>query len=249
MSSCAILCQIVSLQYLSRSSLHCLVGLLCQDFLSWSTSGDTRGPSVCPAQNHFIFPIINSWLSMACVFSRTQMLVLLALYVMLSILLSILVCATASLFCGCLTSAHVYMFHCHHLLPWSPNHSWKHTWVTCTPVFSGRWHGCIWRTPGVWRIPPSMPWLFLVCPCPGSFPWVCSVSPGVSCIRHFLSATWRWRWCSLQPLLLSTVCVSEQMRSMCTNLPVPGTNWGRGILNPQPTKWNRPPMWKSSWSW
>ena len=33
--SCAVLCQIVSLQYLSRSSLHCLAGLPCRLFLSW----------------------------------------------------------------------------------------------------------------------------------------------------------------------------------------------------------------------
>ena len=45
--SCAVLCQIVSLQYLARSSLHCLAGLPCHLFLLlWCPSGDTRGPSV-----------------------------------------------------------------------------------------------------------------------------------------------------------------------------------------------------------
>ena len=44
--SCAVLCQIVSLQYLSRSSHRRLAGLPCRLFLSWSPSGDTRGPSV-----------------------------------------------------------------------------------------------------------------------------------------------------------------------------------------------------------
>ena len=45
--SCAVLCQIVSLQYLSRSSLHRLAGLPLSSFLViWSPSGNTRGPSV-----------------------------------------------------------------------------------------------------------------------------------------------------------------------------------------------------------
>ena len=45
--SCAVLCQIVSLQYLSRSSLHRLASLPCHIFLSlWSPSGDKRGLSV-----------------------------------------------------------------------------------------------------------------------------------------------------------------------------------------------------------
>ena len=60
--SCAVLCHIVSLQYLSRSSLHRLAGLSCRLFLViWSPSVDTRGPSVvfevvdmpCPGPFHF----------------------------------------------------------------------------------------------------------------------------------------------------------------------------------------------------
>ena len=44
---CALLCQIVSLQYLSRSSLHRLAGRPGRLLLSlWSPCGDTRGPSV-----------------------------------------------------------------------------------------------------------------------------------------------------------------------------------------------------------
>ena len=58
---------------------------------------------ICPAQDHFIFPTLLI-ISMTFVFSLTQMLVFLSLYVMLSILLSILVCAAASLFCACLVS-------------------------------------------------------------------------------------------------------------------------------------------------
>ena len=52
---------------------------------------------ICPAQNHFISPPVLI-ISMTFVLSLTQMLVFLSLYVMLSILLSILVCAAASLF-------------------------------------------------------------------------------------------------------------------------------------------------------
>ena len=64
--SCAFLCHIVSLQYLSRSSLHRLAGLPCRLFLSlWSPSGDTRGPSVvfeavdmpCPGPFHFSYSV------------------------------------------------------------------------------------------------------------------------------------------------------------------------------------------------
>ena len=59
--SCAVLCQIVSLQYLSRPSLHRLAGLPCRLFVSWSQSGDTQSPSVvfkavdmpCPGTFHF----------------------------------------------------------------------------------------------------------------------------------------------------------------------------------------------------
>ena len=46
--SCAVLCQIVSLPYLSRSSLHRLAGLSCRLFLSCGLQVVTikRGPSV-----------------------------------------------------------------------------------------------------------------------------------------------------------------------------------------------------------
>ena len=44
---------------------------------------------------------------MTFVLSLTQMLVFLSMYVMLGILLSILVCAAASLFCACLVSVQV----------------------------------------------------------------------------------------------------------------------------------------------
>ena len=86
--SCGVFCQIVSLQYLSRSSLHHLAGLPCRLFLSWSPSGDTWGPLVVfeavdiPCPEPFHFPHIADY-----VYDLTQMLVL-------------LVCAAASLFCA-----------------------------------------------------------------------------------------------------------------------------------------------------
>ena len=111
--SCAFLCHIVSLQYLSRSSLHRLAGLPCRLFLSYGLQLVTRDVHwsslrrlICPAQDHFIFLTVLI-ISMTFVLSLTQMLVFLSLYVMLSILLSIFVCAAASLFCACLVSVHV----------------------------------------------------------------------------------------------------------------------------------------------
>ena len=60
--SCAFLCHIVSLQYLSRSSLHRLAGLPCRLFLSYGLQLVTREVHrsslrrlICPAQDHFIF--------------------------------------------------------------------------------------------------------------------------------------------------------------------------------------------------
>ena len=104
--SCAFLCHIVSLQYLSRSSLRRMVGLPCPLFLSYGLQMVTREVHrsslrrlICPAQDHFIFLTVLT-ISMTFVLSLTQMLVYLSLYVMLSILLSILVCAAASLFCA-----------------------------------------------------------------------------------------------------------------------------------------------------
>ena len=91
--SCAVLCHIVSLQYLSRSSLHRLAGLPCRIFLTYGLQVVTREVHrsslrrlICPVQDHFIF--LTVWIiSMSFVLSLTQMLVLLSLYVMLSILL------------------------------------------------------------------------------------------------------------------------------------------------------------------
>ena len=94
---CAVLCHIVSLRYLPRSSLHRLVGLPCRLFLSYGLQVVTREVRrsslrrlICPAKDHFIFLTVLI-ISMNFFLSLTQMLVLLSLYVMLTILL--LVCA------------------------------------------------------------------------------------------------------------------------------------------------------------
>ena len=84
--SCAILCHIVSLQYLSRSSLHRLAGLPCRLFLSYGLQLVIREVHrsslrrlICPAQDHFIFLTVLI-ISMTFVLSLTQMLVFLSLY-------------------------------------------------------------------------------------------------------------------------------------------------------------------------
>ena len=75
---------------------------------------------ICPAHDHFICLTVLI-ISMTFVLSLTQMLVSLSLYVMLSILLSILICAAASLFCACLFGQ------CPGLCIIC--HSWQHTGV------------------------------------------------------------------------------------------------------------------------
>ena len=71
-------CLIVSLQYLSRLSLHCLAGLPSSFLvITWSPSGDTRGPLVV-FEVHLIFLTLLI-ISMTFVFSLTQTLVFLSL--------------------------------------------------------------------------------------------------------------------------------------------------------------------------
>ena len=90
--SCAVLCHIVLLQYLSRSSIHRLAGLPCRLFLSYGlkvVASEVHRSSfmrlMCAAQDHFIFLtlLINS---MTFMLSLTQVLVLLILYGMSIIL-------------------------------------------------------------------------------------------------------------------------------------------------------------------
>ena len=100
-------------------SLHRLAGLPCRLFLSYGIQVVTREVHrtslrrlICPAQDHFIcLTVLIIYITFAL--SLTQMLVFLSLYVMSSILLSILVCAAASLLCACLVSAKVSVPLCH----------------------------------------------------------------------------------------------------------------------------------------
>ena len=109
--SCAILCQIVSHHFVSKSSLHRLAVLLWRIFLPynyiiWPPSGDTRGPSAvfeavdmhCAIQFHFVVTLLTT--SMTFGLLLTHISVLMSLYVMLSIHLSIFVWAAASFFCA-----------------------------------------------------------------------------------------------------------------------------------------------------
>ena len=105
--SCAVLSQIVYPPVFAQIVFHRLADLPCRLFLSYGLQLVTREVNwsslrrlTCPAQDHFIcitLPII----SRTVVLSLTQMFVCLSLYVILSILVSILVCAAASLFCAC----------------------------------------------------------------------------------------------------------------------------------------------------
>ena len=82
--SCAALCQVVLLQYLSRSSLHRLAGLPCRLFLSYYglqvVTREVRRSSfrrlICPAQDDFIF-LTFLIICMTFILSLTQMLVFL----------------------------------------------------------------------------------------------------------------------------------------------------------------------------
>ena len=108
--SCAVLCHIVSLQYLSRSSLRRLAGLPFRIFLSYGIQVVTRevhrSSLKWPAQDHFIVLIVYI-ISMTLDLSLTQMLVFLSLHVTVSILLSIYVGSAACLFCACSVSDQV----------------------------------------------------------------------------------------------------------------------------------------------
>ena len=133
--ACVVLssCQIVSLQYLSRSSLHRLAGILCRLFLSYyglqvvtrEVHRSSLRRLMCPAQDDIFRTLL-----IIFALSLTQMLVFVSLYVMLSILLSVLVCAAASLFCACLVSVRVS----------APCHSWQHTGVVHLSLQADDWY-------------------------------------------------------------------------------------------------------------
>ncbi len=138
--TCVVLGQIMSLRYLSRSSLHRLAGLLCHIFLSCGLQVVT--PEVhqsyvrrlmCPAKDQLIFLALMIMSMNCCPLSVTQMLVLPSLYAMVSMLLSFLASAAARLFCACLVSVEIS----------APCPSRPHAAVCRpTPVSSGRWSGC-----------------------------------------------------------------------------------------------------------
>ena len=101
---CAILCQVVSFQYSSKSSLHHFAGLPRNLFLPYVLQLVMRfvhlsslSRLMCPAQDHFIVLVVFIT-SVTPVFALTQAFVFLSWYVILSILLSIFVCAAASFF-------------------------------------------------------------------------------------------------------------------------------------------------------
>ena len=107
--SSAISCSSICLGPLSTAWLDSLVVFSCDMVSKWwhhEVHRSSLRRLICPAQDHFIFLTVLI-ISMTFVFSLTQMLVFLSVYVMLSILLSILVCAAASLFCACLVSVQV----------------------------------------------------------------------------------------------------------------------------------------------
>ena len=92
--SCAVLCQIESLQYVSRSSLRRLACRPCRIFLSYyglQVVTCTRGSSVVseavdmPCPGPFRLYHIADYMYMTFVHSLAQMLVFTSLYVMLSI--------------------------------------------------------------------------------------------------------------------------------------------------------------------
>ena len=89
--------------------LQHVAGLSCRLYLSFDLQMMSLWWSMCAAQDHLN---VLAFLIISYVFchsspSLTQMLVLLSLYVMSSVLLSILVCGTSRL-CACLVTIHVY---------------------------------------------------------------------------------------------------------------------------------------------
>ena len=103
--ACIVLSSVISCRssICPRSSLHRLAGLPCCLFLSYGLQVVTRDVHrsslrrlIFPAQDHFSFLKVLI-ISTTFVFSLIQMLVFLSLYVMLSILFSILVCVCSVL--------------------------------------------------------------------------------------------------------------------------------------------------------
>ncbi len=132
---CPVLCRIVSLQHLSRSTHHRLAGLPCRLFLYlWSPSCDTLGPSVvfeavdipCPRLFHFSHSVDYIWdscplpdpdVDVSILFEHTSLRV--GLFGRKFVLCIFGQCPGLCTIC----------------------HSWQHK--SCTPISSGRWQGAI----------------------------------------------------------------------------------------------------------
>ena len=76
--SCAVLCHIVSLQYLYRSSLHRLAGLPCRLFLSYGLHVVTREVHRSSLRRLIFIFLTLQFTSMTFVLSLSQMLVFLS---------------------------------------------------------------------------------------------------------------------------------------------------------------------------
>ena len=162
--SCVVLYQIVLLQYLSRSHLPRLAGLHCHHFLSCGLQAVTRevhrsylNRLICSVQDHLIVLTLLI-ISMTFVLSLTQMLVLLSLSMMMSILLSMLVCVAASLFCVCLVN--VQMDAPYDIV--ESKHELDNTFENWKQNVSLQADGNLLLKTGVWRMPPSLPSIFVV---------------------------------------------------------------------------------------
>ena len=105
------------------------------------------------AQDHLIFLtlLFMSHISVACV-SLTQMLVLESLYAMVTILLSMLVCAAPSSCCACLVGVHVLYLHS---APYVVGGSKPELYINS--ISSCRWQGRFRRDLGVRYMAPSIP--------------------------------------------------------------------------------------------
>ena len=123
-------------------------------------------------QDHFIFHTLLI-MSITSIISHTQTLAIVSLYVMLNIiyiiliLISILVCAAASLFCAGLVGVPVST----PLGPIFGSTKDSYTWL----FIHEEW--MLLKMSRVWRMPPSLPWFFIISLCPCSFSWFCSVVP------------------------------------------------------------------------
>ncbi len=171
---CAVLCHIVSLQCLSRSSLHRLAGLPCRLFLSYGLQVVAREVHrlslrrlICPAQDHFIFLTVYIIWLLSSPWSR---------------------CWSFYLCMWCLAYFFPFWFvrpQVYFVLVWSVSRSLHHKLYTC-----------LFRQMAMLRLKISLclayaaqtAMIIRVSLYPGSFPCGCIVVPSTSSLGHFLSA-------------------------------------------------------------